>query len=60
MWFDKNDTKVESGDMVFVPKVTIKPELYSWDMFKDILSVVGSVASIATTIVLVIRTSEGK
>ena len=60
MWFSKGDTKIEAGDFVFVPKVTIKPDLYSWNMFKDVLSVAGAAASIVTTVVLVIRASQGK
>ncbi|MFZ1083320.1 MAG: SLBB domain-containing protein [Candidatus Kryptoniota bacterium] len=59
-WYDHGGAKIEPGDFLFVPKVTIKPELYGWTRFTDILTVVGAVASIATTIVLVIRTSEGK
>ncbi len=60
MWFDKGDATIDAGDLLFIPKVTVKPELYSWNMFKDILTVAGAVASIATTIVLVIRQVEGK
>jgi protein involved in polysaccharide export with SLBB domain len=60
VWYDKNDAKVEAGDFIYVPKVVIKPDLYTWNMFKDVLAVVGSVASIVTTVYLVLRTSEGK
>ncbi|HUI31481.1 MAG TPA: SLBB domain-containing protein [Candidatus Acidoferrales bacterium] len=60
IWYDKSDTKIEAGDLLFIPKVTVKPELYTWDMFKDILAVAGAAASIVTTVVLVIRTAQGK
>lgn len=60
MWFDKGDAAIDAGDLLFIPKVTVKPELYSWNMFKDILTVAGAAASIVTSVILVIRTSQGK
>jgi protein involved in polysaccharide export with SLBB domain len=59
-WYKPDDTHIEAGDLVFVPRVSIKPELYSWNLFKDIIGTVGSVASIALTAILVIRTAQGK
>ncbi|MCL5267297.1 MAG: SLBB domain-containing protein [Bacteroidetes bacterium] len=59
-WYSAGDTRIEPGDFVYVPKPTIKPQLYSWNLFKDVITTIGAVASIATTIVLVIRTSQGK
>lgn len=59
-WYGKDETSIRAGDFVFVPKVTIKPQLYSWNLFKDIVTTVGAVASIVTTIVLVVRTAQGK
>lgn len=59
-WYDKGDATITPGDMVFVPKVTIKTQLYGWNLFKDIVTTAGAVASIITTIVLVIRTTQGK
>jgi len=59
-WVPAGDTRIEPGDLIYVPKVTIKPELYSWNLFKDILATVGAAASIVTTIILVIQTSKGK
>jgi protein involved in polysaccharide export with SLBB domain len=59
-WYKPGDTHLEPGDLVFVPRVSIKPELYSWNLFKDIIGTIGSVASIALTAILVIRTAQGK
>ena len=59
-WYNPGETHLESGDLVFVPRVSIKPELYSWNLIKDIIGTVGSVASIALTAILVIRTAQGK
>ena len=59
-WYKPDATRIESGDLVFVPRVSIKPELYSWNLFKDIIGTIGSVASIALTAILVIRTAQGK
>ncbi len=59
-WYDDGDTKIEPGDLIFVPRVTIKPQLYTWNLFKDIMGVVGAVASIAATVILVVRTAQGK
>ena len=59
-WYDDQGTSIQSGDFLFVPKVTIKPELYGWNMFKDVITTIGAVASIVTTVYLVLRTSEGK
>jgi protein involved in polysaccharide export with SLBB domain len=59
-WYDDNKTKIEPGDYLFVPKITIKPELYTWNMIKDIVTVLGSAAAIASTIILVVRTTQGK
>lgn len=59
-WYKPGDTHIEAGDIVFVPRVSIKPELYSWNLFKDIIGTIGSVASIALTAILVIRTAQGK
>jgi protein involved in polysaccharide export with SLBB domain len=59
-WYDPGESHIEPGDVVFVPKVSIKPELYSWNMFKDVIGLVGSVASIAATAILVIRATQGK
>jgi len=54
-WYDRGDVKIEPGDFLFVPKVTVKPELYTWDMFKDILATVGSAAAVISTIILIVR-----
>lgn len=59
-WYDEHGRTIAPGDLVFVPKVTIKPQLYGWNLFKDIVTTAGAVASIVTTIVLVIRTTQGK
>ncbi len=59
-WYEDGTATIEPGDFVFVPKVTIKPQLYNWNLFKDIVATVGAVASIATTVLLVIRTTQGK
>ncbi len=59
-WYKPGDTHLEPGDLVFVPRVSIKPELYSWNLIKDIIGTIGSVASIALTAILVIRTASGK
>lgn len=55
-WYKPGDTHIEPGDLIFVPRVSIKPELYSWDLFKDIIGTVGAVASVAVTAILLIRT----
>lgn len=59
-WYKPGETHIEPGDLVFVPRVSIKPELYSWNLFKDIIGTVGSVASVAVTAILLIRTLQGK
>jgi len=59
-WYNVGDATIEPGDMLFVSKVSIKDESYGWNMFKDVLGTVGSLASIVLTAVLVIRTAEGK
>ncbi len=55
-WYSAGDTRIEPGDFVYVPKPTIKPELYTWNMFKDVIGTVGAVAAIVTTFILVIKT----
>ncbi len=59
-WYNSDDTKLDPGDYVFVPRVSIKAELYSWNLIKDIIGTVGAVASIAATVILVVRTAAGK
>ncbi len=59
-WYSAGNATIEPGDFIYVPKPTVKPQLYSWDLFKDVITTIGAVASIATTVVLVIRTAEGK
>lgn len=59
-WYKPGETNLDPGDLVFVPRVSIKPELYSWNLFKDIIGTIGSVASIALTAILVIRSAQGK
>ncbi len=59
-WYKPGETTIEPGDLVFVPRISIKPELYSWNLFKDIIGTIGSVASIALTAILVIRSAQGK
>lgn len=55
-WYGSDDVKIEPGDYILIPKVTVKPELYGWNMFKDILATVGAVASIVSVVILVIKT----
>lgn len=59
-WCIAGGTELDPGDFVFVPRVSIKTELYSWDLIKDIIGTVGAVASIAATVILVVRTAAGK
>ncbi len=59
-WYKPGETHLEPGDLVFVPRESIKPELYTWNLVKDIIGTIGSVASIALTAVLVIRSAQGK
>jgi polysaccharide export outer membrane protein len=60
MWYDKGDAAIDAGDMLFVPKVNVKPALYSWNMFKDILATAGSAAAVIITVITVIRTAQGR
>ena len=59
-WYDAGNVKLEPGDFMFVPRTIIREDLYTWDLFKDIMGVVGAVASIAATIILVVRTTQGR
>ncbi len=54
-WYKKGSITIAAGDLVFVPKVTLKPELYGWNMFKDIVTVVGGVASVISVVILAIK-----
>ncbi len=59
-WYDIGDTHIEPGDLLFVSRVSIKPELYSWNMFKDIFSLFGTAASLALTAIATIEIARGK
>ena len=55
-WYNPDAAPIQPGDMLFIPKISIKDELYTWNMFKDVLGTVGSLASIAATAILIIVT----
>ncbi len=58
-WYKPGETNIEPGDLVFVPRVSIKPEVYAWTRFKDILGTVGAIFSLASgvlTAIVLIRT----
>ncbi len=59
-WYNSDGATIMPGDLVFVPKVSIKPELFEWTLTQSIIGTIGAVASIITTVYLVIRTSQGK
>jgi protein involved in polysaccharide export with SLBB domain len=59
-WYDAKDAKLEPGDLLFVPRLMIKADLYTWNLWKDIIATVGAVASVAATVILVVRTAAGK
>lgn len=59
-WFTPSETKVESGDFIFVPRKPIFSRDHTWDITRDIIGTIGAVASVAATVFLVIRTVQGK
>lgn len=59
-WYDASNIPINPGDLVFVPQIVIKPQLYTWNLTKDIIGTIGAVASIAATVILIVRTAQGK
>ncbi|MGC8594627.1 MAG: SLBB domain-containing protein [Candidatus Kryptoniota bacterium] len=59
-WYEATKSTIAPGDLVFVPRTTIKPQLYTWNLTKDIIGTIGAVASIAATVILIVRTAQGK
>ncbi len=55
-WYNSGGATIMPGDMVFVPKVPIKPELFGWNLFLSTFGAVASIVTAAATVVLVIRT----
>lgn len=49
-WYKPDKTEIQPGDLVFVPRVSIKPENYGWNRFKDILGTVGAIFSVASSV----------
>lgn len=47
-WYKPDKTEIQPGDLVFVPRVSIKPADYGWNRFKDILGTVGAIFSLAS------------
>ncbi len=59
-WFAPGETKIEPGDFVFVPRKPIRSRDYAWNFTINLLGTIGAVASIAATVILVVRTVEGR
>ena len=59
-WYEATNSSIAPGDLVFVPRITIKPQLYTWNITKDIIGTIGAVASVAATVILIVRTAQGK
>ena len=59
-WFEPGETKIDPGDFVFVPRIPIVSRDYTWNLVTSILTVVGAVASVAATVILVVRTTQGR
>lgn len=50
-WDDADeDTKIEDGDVIFVPE---KEPIDGWQLFKDVLAITGQLAAITSTIILI-------
>ena len=45
-WFEPGDTKIESGDRIWVPKLTKKNFIYYFNFVKDVTTVMISVATL--------------
>ncbi len=57
-WFDANETIIEPGDFIFVPKKIVREPIYYWNLVKDIILTIGAVASTVATIILIINQTK--
>jgi len=60
VWYDADDTKIEPGDFIFVPKKVVREPIYYWNVFKDVILTVGAVASTVATIILIYNQLKAK
>lgn len=60
VWYDPEDTKIEPGDFIFVPKKVVREPIYYWNIFKDVILTVGSVATTVATIILIYNQTKAK
>ncbi len=59
-WSEASRERVHPGDFIFVPATPIVSRFQFWDTAAGILEAVGAVASVAATVILIVRTANGK
>lgn len=59
-WFNASAEEIRAGDFIFVPAQPIVSRFQFWDTASGVLQAVGAVAAVAATIILIVRTANGK